>query len=96
LILIATREFLNREPLFERFFANAQVTVVAIAIDEFGVLMNFVRLVSELPRWRGKVDGVINLRTRVAVFLSARRSLKRDDAECQKTKNPEKTNYRSQ
>src|SRR5205807_9073479 len=95
LVLIATREFLDRKSLFQRLFTNAKITIITVAIDKFCMLMNFVRLVSELPRWRGKVDGIIDLRTGVAVLLRARRWLERDYAECQ-SNNSEKTKYQSQ
>ena len=45
LILIAAGELFNIHSLVQRFFANAEIAVVAVAVDKFGVLMDFVRLV---------------------------------------------------
>src|SRR6266853_6922197 len=44
LILVATSEILNRDSFFDRFLANPQIAVIAIAINKFRVLVDFVRL----------------------------------------------------
>ena len=67
-----SREVPHRHTLIHDFFANPEVAINAIAIDEFGVLMNFVGLVGELPGGRRKIESEIDLGARVAVLLSTR------------------------
>ena len=66
------REIAERDAFFQGFFADSQIAVVAIAINEFCVLVDLVRLVYQLPRRRRKIDDVINLGAGVAVFLQSR------------------------
>lgn len=53
LILIAQRKIPDRHSLGERFFANPQVTVPSITINELRVLVNVVGFAGFLPGGRG-------------------------------------------
>src|ERR1041385_2607667 len=72
LIQVTMSKLLDGRALLETFFADLQITVVAIAINKFGVLVNIVRLVNQFPGGRRKIDNVLALRAVVGVFLSQR------------------------
>src|SRR5205823_1716244 len=83
LIQIPMGEVLDGRALLDTFLAHFQITIIAVAIDKFSVLMHIVRLVNQLPGCRRKIDYVIAFGAVVGVILSQRvwtRSCRR--AEC--------------
>ena len=69
LLLIAARKLGYRQTFIQSFFTNSQKTIVPIAIHEFCVLVNFVRLGNQLPHGRRELDCVVILAIRVILLL---------------------------
>ena len=66
------RKLFDGRSIRQRLFANSQKTVVAIAINEFRVLVNLVRLTDQMPDGRRKRNDVVNLGAAVGLLLRAR------------------------